>query len=104
MLPIAIDADVVIAVGYDGADDVVTVCNTNEKYQTATFPADASVPVDIASGVQWYKYVQCGYKGAFEGAKAHGKTLSVTSAGRLRLCLDGTIPPSAGLSSSAAGQ
>ena len=49
---------------------------------------------------KWFNYVHCGYKGAFDAAKAKG--LPLREPLPLELMVDGAVPPGAGVSSSSA--
>ena len=98
VLPCALEHDVVIAVGGVAASAEVRVGNTNAKYPGGAFPADPAAPVDRSGPLQWWQYVQCGYKGAFDAAPA-GK--GAPSRG-IALVVDGKVPAAAGVSSSSA--
>jgi N-acetylgalactosamine kinase len=92
VFPMAIEQDIVMAVLPDNSGKI-TLVNSNPKYdgfhgEVKTFEITKDVP-------HWYKYVLCGIRGIkeqFSGTEANG----------FKALVDGTIPQSAGLSSSSA--
>ena len=105
VLPMALGTqDVVIAVGTPegGPSAGVRVANANPKYAAATLPSDPAAPVGYEAGVTWDKYVHCGYKGAWDVARARGLVAPGTEPGGLRFVVDGSVPAGAGVSSSSA--
>ena len=100
VLPMALQQDTVIAVAVGEEGGPVRVANSTAKYPTATIPTDPAAPVDQSEGVRWFQYVQCGYKGAFDFAKASPGG-APTPRG-LMLMIDGRVPAGAGVSSSSA--
>jgi len=126
VLPMAIDRDTVVAVAVN--DDPllspsdahpVQVANYDSAYPPATFNSNKEL-FTVEAVHNWTKYVQCGFKGVFNDRKAQGDTsvlLSSSAASAspssvwddnfveykhhsLQLMVSGTVPPSAGLSSS----
>ncbi len=103
VLPMALGTqDVVIAgaVGGEGGEGL-RVANADARYEAAELPLDPSQPVGAEAGVKWYKYLHCGYKGAFDYARDKGLPAAGVPKG-LRLMVDGSVPPGAGVSSSSA--
>ncbi|VDI51374.1 N-acetylgalactosamine kinase [Mytilus galloprovincialis] len=92
VLPMAIEQDVVIAVSSNDSGRLQLV-NTNMEY--GMFECDIN---DLSINKEkpvWHNYFLCGLKGLLEHCK-------VTSPKGLQCVVDGTIPKSAGLSSSSA--
>lgn len=97
VLPMAIEHDVIVAVGRRPRADTVAVSNTNASYEARELPADPSA--DVAAEHHWTSYFHCGYKGAFLLSGA--KPLPAPPDG-MAAVVDGRVPPAAGLSSSSA--
>ncbi|CAG2218940.1 GALK2 [Mytilus edulis] len=92
VLPMAIEQDVIIAVSSNDSGRLQLV-NTNMEY--GMFECDIN---DLSINKEkpvWHNYFLCGLKGLLEHCK-------VTSPKGLQCVVDGTIPKSAGLSSSSA--
>ncbi|XP_022100857.1 N-acetylgalactosamine kinase-like isoform X1 [Acanthaster planci] len=92
VLPMAIQQDILIAAG-PNSDQMLVFKNTNPEYRDFTsnigdFKIDPTNPL-------WHNYILCGFRGIVEA-----ECVSVPSG--MNLLVDGTIPPSAGLSSSSA--
>ncbi|KAL5004898.1 hypothetical protein ScPMuIL_018354 [Solemya velum] len=90
--PMAVEQDIVIAVSTNTDKDLV-LANTNPHYQDihcniSNFQISKSDP-------QWHNYLLCGVQGVLEH-------LAVKSPNGMQCMVDGSIPPSAGLSSSSA--
>ena len=110
VLPMALGTqDVVIAGAVaegaaPGSSEAATIhcANMDPRYATATgVPTNPAAPVGAEAGVSWYKYLHCGYKGAFDYAAAKGLP-GAASPKALRLLVDGSVPAGAGVSSSSA--
>ena len=126
VLPMAIDRDTVIAAAV--ADDSllsppdphpVQVANYDSAYPPVTFNSNTEL-FTVEAVHSWTKYVQCGFKGVFNDRRAQGDTSILLSSSAapaslstvwddnfvdfkhhsLQLMVSGTVPPSAGLSSS----
>ena len=54
-----------------------------------------ALKLHLEAGPSWHQYFMCGYRGVLE-------SLSLASSVGMRILVDGSIPPSAGLSSSSA--
>ncbi|XP_067665828.1 N-acetylgalactosamine kinase-like [Haliotis asinina] len=91
VLPMAIEQDVVFAARPNDSGKI-TMSNTNPKY--LDFETDVESFTISSSDPQWYNYALCGIKGVMEhmGSNGQGFTCMV----------EGTVPQSAGLSSSSA--
>lgn len=96
VLPMAIDQDVSMAVlAVSGSNDV-EIANINPAYPTASFSCSGIPEIRVKeTGPSWHQYFMCGYRGVLE-------SLSLASSVGMRILVDGSIPPSAGLSSSSA--
>lgn len=88
----AIEQDVVSAVSTNDSNRLV-IANTDSKYKD--FECDISNFEINKSDPQWYNYFLCGLKGMLEDMK-------LDKVKGLTCMVDGTVPPSAGLSSSSA--
>lgn len=98
VLPMAVSQDILIAVGVSDAEDTIKCSNTVEKFEDGEISADPLASVDVeGDSPTWFQYFQCGYKAAF-AAKGDDDTSHVG----MSVLVDGTVPPSAGLSSSSA--
>lgn len=92
VLPMAIQQDIVMAVSLNDSG-TINLCNTSSKYSDFStsikdFEINSTKPA-------WHNYFLCGVKGIQESSKlADTVGLDVT--------VDGSVPPSAGLSSSSA--
>ncbi|EDV28739.1 uncharacterized protein TRIADDRAFT_51952 [Trichoplax adhaerens] len=90
VFPMALEQDIVIAVAVN-QDQKLRIFNTNEQFKS--FECDCNdVKID---GINWYHYFLCGYKGICEA-------LNLSTTVGMDVLVDGTIPKSAGLSSSSA--
>lgn len=92
VLPMAIEQEIVLAVGYNDSDVLKLVNFDSDKYESFStcvhdFHIDTTSP-------RWYHYFLCGYKGIAENYVLQHKGLDII--------VKGTVPPSAGLSSSSA--
>ncbi|CAH2102914.1 unnamed protein product [Euphydryas editha] len=98
VLPMALEQDIIVAAGFI-KEHKVYLRNTNCKYDKIDFEikpySEIIIKADSDGKPFWYNYVLCGVKGALE--YLNNKVIS-----GLRLCIDGNIPPSSGLSSSSA--
>lgn len=100
-LPMAIEADVVAAVGIRD-DNVVNVVNTDGKYGPATFSLPKDSLLAIGKGeFHWTNYVKCGFLVAAKFLHEHHKK-SYHEIKGVDVIYDGTVPTGGGLSSSAA--
>ena len=91
VLPMALEQDITIAFRLNN-DGVIKMANVDPtKYTDQTSPTK-EFTID---GHQWYHYFLCGYKGVLEHA-------CIQNPVGFDLLMDGSIPPSAGLSSSSA--
>lgn len=97
VLPMAIEHDVIVAVGRRPGADTVAVSNTDAAYDARELPVDPSA--DVAAEHHWTVYFHCGYKGAFLLSGA--EPLPAPTDG-MAAVVDGRVPPAAGLSSSSA--
>ena len=93
VLPMAIERDMALLAA-PSADSTITVCNTNASFAPRTFAIEKTIR-PFTQG-DWGNYL----KASVSGLIADG-LLPETSRG-MRAVVDGTIPDSAGLSSSAA--
>lgn len=100
VLPMAIAADVIIAVRKLSAAKV-DMANVNpSKFKSISFPLPSSGEVEIdASTHEWTNYFKAGFKGAMELLRK--KEPSLPPCG-MQILVDGIVPAGGGLSSSAA--
>ncbi|KAL7746550.1 galactokinase [Sorochytrium milnesiophthora] len=103
VFPMAIDRDIVIAVGKQsvkpGATPIVKLSNMQSKYAATEFAHehDSGRFVTIDSSVHaWSNYFKSGYKGVYENYKLPQPDFD------LYCLIDSTLPAGSGLSSSAA--
>ncbi|KAK3098589.1 hypothetical protein FSP39_021040 [Pinctada imbricata] len=93
VLPMAIEQDVIIAVGKNDSGDI-NLGNTNQElYRDFTCKVD-NFSIN-KSDPQWHNYFLCGLRGMLEHLK-------LESGVGMNCMVDGTVPPSSGLSSSSA--
>lgn len=104
VIPMAVTADVLLAVAVSPANGSPTVRIANvqsDKFATRSFTIaqDGEVDIDPTSH-EWTNYFKSGLRGATELLKKHG----VSGIGQLNMDIlaDGTVPAGGGLSSSAA--
>lgn len=93
VLPMAIEQNILAAVSVNNSGTIV-LANTNPQYKDFTVSCSEDIAID-RENPKWYYYFLCGVKGIQE--KLGGARLSGMSC-----VIDGTIPPSSGLSSSSA--
>lgn len=92
VLPMAIEQEIVLAVGYNDSDIIKLINFDSDKYDNfSTSVHDLCINT---TNPRWYYYFLCGYKRIAESYELQQKGLDVV--------VKGTIPPSAGLSSSSA--
>eukprot|EP00092_Neocalanus_flemingeri_P030622 GFUD01033250.1.p1 GENE.GFUD01033250.1~~GFUD01033250.1.p1 ORF type:complete len:462 (+),score=155.08 GFUD01033250.1:419-1804(+) len=96
VLPMAIEQDVLVAVSKQAEGGPgLTLCNVDTKY--AEHQQDILADMNIPEGSpSWWKYFMCGLKGVKEEFKRGEPAVG------LNILVSGSIPPSAGLSSSSA--
>ncbi|KAH9524775.1 N-acetylgalactosamine kinase [Bulinus truncatus] len=92
VLPMAVEQDIVMAVLPD-PQGKISLVSTDPQYQP--YEVDVSSIVITKDQPQWYKYVLCG----IQGIKEQFQTNHVQG---FKAVVDGTVPRSAGLSSSSA--
>jgi galactokinase len=93
VLPMALGTQDVVIAGGAAAGGGFHVGNVNPKWERATLPLDPTAPVGAETGVKWYKYVHCGYKGAFDFAKDKGLFTLGSEPKGINLMVDGAVPP-----------
>lgn len=93
VLPMALGTQDVVIAGGAAAGGGFHVGNVNPKWERATLPLDPTAPVGAETGVKWYKYVHCGYKGAFDFAKDKGLFAPGSEPKGINLMVDGAVPP-----------
>ncbi|XP_031559656.1 N-acetylgalactosamine kinase-like [Actinia tenebrosa] len=92
VLPMALEQDIVIAASTN-TDKMLHINNTNPEFQD--FSVDTlEYQID---GKEWYHYFLCGYKGIVDFP-----VLAILDPVGMNLIVDGSVPKSAGLSSSSA--
>ncbi|GBM04177.1 N-acetylgalactosamine kinase [Araneus ventricosus] len=92
VLPMAIEQDIIVAVKVNDKKLLNLVNFDSKKYKKfSTSTGDIKIDINLP---QWYHYFLCGYKGISEKCKIDDTGMDVL--------VKGTVPPSAGLSSSSA--
>ena len=91
VLPMAVEQDVAMACGRND-EQLLRISNTLEKYSQHSRSTRESPSIE---GQEWYNYFLCGYKGIVDD-------LGVPEPVGFDVVVDGSVPPSAGLSSSSA--
>ncbi|XP_054713706.1 N-acetylgalactosamine kinase-like [Uloborus diversus] len=92
VLPMALEQDIVLAVGTNDANVLNIINFDSERYESfSTSVQDLHIDTSCP---HWYHYFLCGYKGISEKYVLKRKGLNVV--------VKGSVPPSAGLSSSSA--
>ncbi|XP_023672848.2 N-acetylgalactosamine kinase [Paramormyrops kingsleyae] len=92
VLPMAVEQNILVAVSVNKSP-TIELANTNPQYKDFTAATD-NIVIDRTKP-QWYYYFMCGVKGIQEH-------FGLTSMAGMRCVVDGTVPPSSGLSSSSA--
>ena len=96
VLPMAIEQSILVAVARQSDSAKLVLQNTRaDKYAGFECDLEGGVDIDLGDGPKWHNYFLCGVKGVLQDA-------AVTSCKGMLGLVDGTIPPSAGLSSSSA--
>lgn len=103
VLPMAIAADVIIAVSTSRGTEAANVNISNvdpNKFKTAEFAISTSGEVEIdPSTHEWTNYFKAGVRGAMGLLREKNSSLKPCS---MKVLVDGTVPSGGGLSSSAA--
>ncbi|XP_047451288.1 N-acetylgalactosamine kinase [Mugil cephalus] len=93
VLPMAIEQSILAAVSVN-TSETIRLANTNPDYTDFTVSCSEDITID-RDNPKWYYYFLCGVKGIQE-------TLGNARLSGMSCVVDGTIPPSSGLSSSSA--
>lgn len=93
VLPMAIEQNIFAAVSVNNSG-TITLANTNPQYEDFTVPCAEEISID-RDNPKWYYYFLCGVKGIQE-------KFEIAHLAGMSCVVDGTIPPSSGLSSSSA--
>ncbi|XP_037539533.1 N-acetylgalactosamine kinase [Nematolebias whitei] len=93
VLPMALEQSILAAVSVNDSGKI-HLANTNPQYQDFTVSCSDDIIID-SNNPKWFYYFLCGVKGIQE-------TFGITSLAGMSCVVDGTIPPSSGLSSSSA--
>ncbi|XP_042352145.1 N-acetylgalactosamine kinase [Plectropomus leopardus] len=93
VLPMAIEPNILAAVSVNNSG-TITLANTNPQYKDFTVSCSEDIAID-RENPQWHYYFLCGVKGIQE-------KFEITCLAGMSCVVDGTIPPSSGLSSSSA--
>jgi N-acetylgalactosamine kinase len=102
VMPFALENDTLIAgstAASSGQTSTVELNHVDDRQFPGTkFAANSKLNVDVSSGVNWYNYFQCGYRGMFdEAAETSG---SAPPAKDMKVLVHTTVPLGSGLSSS----
>ncbi|KAI5797734.1 ribosomal protein S5 domain 2-type protein [Geopyxis carbonaria] len=103
VLPMAVEADMLLAVRIVPSSSTITLTNVRSQYPTRTFAvpvAGAALEID-ATALEWSNYFKAGYRGALEFLGRQGRAPEGALPG-LEILVDGSVPSGGGLSSSAA--
>ncbi|CAK7269387.1 galactokinase [Sporothrix epigloea] len=108
VLPMAITADCIMAVGIDGDEGqeneiwTVDIANMSPKFDPRSFSFARTDPVTIDASVhEWTNYFKSGLQGALALLRRKS-ALGAKGPSSLQVVMDGTVPVGSGLSSSAA--
>ncbi|XP_071371488.1 N-acetylgalactosamine kinase [Centroberyx affinis] len=93
VLPMAIEQNILAAVSVSDSG-TMQLANTHPQYKDFTVSCTEDISIDRANP-QWHYYFLCGVKGIQE-------SFGITHLSGMSCVVDGTIPPSSGLSSSSA--
>lgn len=93
VLPMAIEPNILAAVSVTSSG-TITLANTNPQYKDFTVLCSEDIAID-RDNPKWHYYFLCGVKGIQE-------KFGITHLAGMSCVVDGTIPPSSGLSSSSA--
>ncbi|KAM3609038.1 uncharacterized protein V6R79_008973 [Siganus canaliculatus] len=93
VLPMAIEQNILAAVSVNNSG-AITLANTNPQYDDFTVSCSKNIAID-RENPKWYYYFLCGVRGIQE-------KFGIAHLAGMSCVVDGTIPPSSGLSSSSA--
>ncbi|XP_075998003.1 N-acetylgalactosamine kinase [Genypterus blacodes] len=93
VLPMAIEQSILAAVSINDSG-TIELANTNPQYKDFTLPCSKDIAID-KENPKWNYYFLCGVKGIQE-------KFGIAQLAGMSCVVDGTIPPSSGLSSSSA--
>lgn len=93
VLPMAIEPSILAAVSVNNSG-TITLANANPQYKDFTVPCSEDIAIDRENPM-WHYYFLCGVKGIQE-------KFGIANLAGMSCVVDGTIPPSSGLSSSSA--
>lgn len=93
VLPMAIEQNILAAVSVNNSG-MIQLANTNPQYKDFTVSCSEDIAID-RDNPKWHYYFLCGVKGIQE-------TFGIAQLAAMSCVVDGTIPPSSGLSSSSA--
>lgn len=93
VLPMAIEQNILAAVSVNKSG-TIQLANTNPQYRDYTVSCSEDIAID-RDNPKWYYYFLCGVKGIQEN-------FGITNLAGMSCVVDGTVPPSSGLSSSSA--
>lgn len=93
VLPMAIEQNILAAISLNNSG-TITLANTNPQYMDYTVSCSGNIAID-RENPKWYYYFLCGVKGIQE-------KFELASLAGMSCVVDGTVPPSSGLSSSSA--
>ncbi|XP_013876979.1 N-acetylgalactosamine kinase [Austrofundulus limnaeus] len=93
VLPMAIEQNILAAVSVNSSGKI-QLANTNPQYLDFTVSCSEDIAID-KKNPKWYYYFLCGVKGIQE-------KFGISSLAGMSCVVDGTVPPSSGLSSSSA--
>lgn len=93
VLPMAIEQNILAAVSLNSSGKI-SLANMNPQYKDFSVSCSEDITID-RENPKWYYYFLCGVKGIQE-------KFGITNLAAMSCVVDGTVPPSSGLSSSSA--
>ncbi|KAI9844765.1 MAG: galactokinase [Sclerophora amabilis] len=103
-LPMAVTADILLAVKLDCATSIIKIANTHSsKFPAREFQVPEKNDIEIdASNHEWVNYFKSGLRGALQLLRDKQKEGGKLTPVGMSVLVDGTVPSGGGLSSSAA--
>eukprot|EP00298_Acanthocystis_sp_HF-20_P015737 c21244_g1_i2.p1 GENE.c21244_g1_i2~~c21244_g1_i2.p1 ORF type:complete len:488 (-),score=161.32 c21244_g1_i2:21-1484(-) len=99
VLPMALEVDCVICIGQSNSKVIRIENSSSEQYPPISLPL-GEIQIDLQNH-KWYNYALAGIKGVLQQSIANTK-LNELNINGFNILVDGTVPKSAGLSSSSA--
>jgi galactokinase len=101
VLPMAVEADMLLAVRITPENSTIKIANVLPKYPPHSFVVGSEdIEID-GTKLEWSNYFKAGYRGAIEFLRRNGVAAASQPPG-MEILVDGSVPSGGGLSSSAA--